>query len=77
MNEVAIMPDGVQDNETLEGVICPICGGNVIEIHCVARCTRCHTIIDTCCEGLRMPSRAEPSPNDAVEATGKQQKGTR
>jgi hypothetical protein len=33
--------------------VCPICGGALVEIHCVARCTRCHALIDICCEGTQ------------------------
>jgi hypothetical protein len=31
---------------------CPICGGPLIAVHCIARCMRCHNVIDTCCEGI-------------------------
>ena len=31
---------------------CPSCDGPLVEIHCIARCMRCHSMIDTCCEGV-------------------------
>ena len=32
---------------------CPVCGGQLIEIRAKLRCSRCHTICETCCEGGR------------------------
>ena len=32
-------------------VACPVCGGHLIEIRGKLQCERCHTIIETCCEG--------------------------
>jgi hypothetical protein len=33
--------------------VCPVCGGNLIEIRAKLQCSRCHTICETCCEGGR------------------------
>lgn len=33
--------------------ICPVCGGETMEIRGKAQCKRCHTICETCCEGGR------------------------
>jgi hypothetical protein len=33
--------------------ICPVCGGETMEIRGKAQCRRCHTICETCCEGGR------------------------
>lgn len=34
--------------------VCPVCGGlNLIEIRHKLHCERCHSIIETCCEGGR------------------------
>jgi hypothetical protein len=33
--------------------VCPICGGELIEIRAKLQCQRCHTILETCCEGGR------------------------
>jgi hypothetical protein len=45
---------------------CPICGGPIMEMHGIARCMRCHTLIDTCCEGIgpnpEKAERSEPPP---------------
>ncbi|HEX5102210.1 MAG TPA: hypothetical protein VFV87_00260 [Pirellulaceae bacterium] len=30
---------------------CPVCGGHLLEIRGKLQCERCHTIIETCCEG--------------------------
>lgn len=32
---------------------CPVCGGSFTEIRHKLHCTRCHSIIETCCEGGR------------------------
>lgn len=48
-NSAARQVDGTAD---FSDRICPICGGRVIDIHCVAQCLSCHTMIDTCCEGV-------------------------
>lgn len=41
------------DNQTCSRV-CPVCGGlNLIEIRHKLHCERCHSIIETCCEGGR------------------------
>ncbi len=32
---------------------CPVCGGPLIEIRAKLQCRRCHTILETCCEGGR------------------------
>lgn len=31
--------------------VCPVCGGQLIEIRAKLQCARCHTILETCCEG--------------------------
>ncbi len=33
--------------------ICPACGGSLMEIRAKLQCERCHTIVETCCEGGR------------------------
>uniref|UniRef100_A0A7C2PBB3 Uncharacterized protein n=1 Tax=Schlesneria paludicola TaxID=360056 RepID=A0A7C2PBB3_9PLAN len=33
--------------------VCPVCGGALAEIGKKWRCQRCHTIVETCCEGSR------------------------
>lgn len=33
--------------------ICPVCGGVLEEIRQKMQCTRCRTIVETCCEGGR------------------------
>jgi hypothetical protein len=33
--------------------VCPVCGGELIEIRAKLQCPRCHTICETCCEGGR------------------------
>lgn len=33
--------------------VCPVCGGNLIDIRMKRQCARCHTICETCCEGGR------------------------
>jgi len=33
--------------------VCPVCGGELIEIRAKLQCARCHTICETCCEGGR------------------------
>lgn len=40
--------------------ICPSCGGHLIEIHGVLQCERCHTITETCCEGVPWIKRKPP-----------------
>ncbi|MFG0332505.1 MAG: hypothetical protein ACF8TS_03995 [Maioricimonas sp. JB049] len=30
---------------------CPVCGGRLIDIRMKLQCSRCHTIVETCCEG--------------------------
>ncbi|QDU39076.1 hypothetical protein Mal4_34110 [Maioricimonas rarisocia] len=30
---------------------CPVCGGGLVEIRMKLQCSRCHTIVETCCEG--------------------------
>ncbi|WP_156514358.1 hypothetical protein [Planctomyces sp. SH-PL14] len=32
---------------------CPVCGGSLYEIRHKLHCQRCHTIVETCCEGGR------------------------
>jgi hypothetical protein len=39
--------------EPVRQPICPICGGPLIEIRAKLQCQRCHTILETCCEGGR------------------------
>ena len=34
-------------------LVCPVCGGPLIEIRAKLQCSRCHTICETCCEGGR------------------------
>jgi len=41
------------DEEPPRQSVCPICGGNVIEIRAKLQCERCHVILETCCEGGR------------------------
>lgn len=31
--------------------VCPVCGGELVEIKLKWICSRCHTICETCCEG--------------------------
>ncbi len=33
--------------------VCPVCGGQLIEIRAKLQCSQCHTICETCCEGGR------------------------
>ncbi|MEC7408956.1 MAG: hypothetical protein VYB72_09075 [Planctomycetota bacterium] len=33
--------------------ICPVCGGNLIDIRAKLQCEQCHRICETCCEGGR------------------------
>lgn len=33
--------------------LCPVCGGEMIEIRAKLQCSVCHTICETCCEGGR------------------------
>ena len=33
--------------------VCPVCGGELVDIRHKLQCTRCHTICETCCEGGR------------------------
>ena len=46
-----------KDNENREQQpprpVCPVCGGELIEIRAKLQCSRCHTICETCCEGGR------------------------
>ena len=32
---------------------CPVCGGSLYEVRHKLHCQRCHTIVETCCEGGR------------------------
>ena len=32
---------------------CPVCGGSLMEIRQKSVCERCHSIVETCCEGGR------------------------
>ena len=32
-------------------MICPICGGKLMEIRTKLVCSKCHQIIETCCDG--------------------------
>jgi hypothetical protein len=32
---------------------CPVCGGPLLEIRQKLQCSRCHSIVETCCEGGR------------------------
>jgi hypothetical protein len=32
---------------------CPVCGGPLVEIRQKLQCSRCHSIVETCCEGGR------------------------
>ena len=34
-------------------LVCPVCGGQLIDIRHKLQCERCHTICETCCEGGR------------------------
>ncbi|MDA8697454.1 hypothetical protein N9C08_02510 [Rubripirellula sp.] len=45
-------------NHSAKGVggvipVCPVCGGNLIDIRAKLQCERCHRICETCCEGGR------------------------
>lgn len=31
--------------------VCPVCGGRLVAIRMKSQCERCHTIVETCCEG--------------------------
>ena len=54
--------------------VCPFCGGQVIDIHGMAQCMHCHTLLDTCCEGASpnphkafpRPQSPGPQPNDSA-----------
>lgn len=35
------------------GFVCPVCGGTLEDIKLKRICTRCRTIVETCCEGGR------------------------
>ncbi|MGN6134063.1 MAG: hypothetical protein ACTHOU_06150 [Aureliella sp.] len=41
------------NNERANRCVCPVCGGQTIEIRGKAQCLRCRTICETCCEGGR------------------------
>ncbi len=32
-------------------LVCPVCGGTLIEIRQKLQCSQCHVICETCCEG--------------------------
>jgi hypothetical protein len=52
---------------------CPICGGPLLSVHCVARCTRCHALIDTCCEGTAPITAKTMQPTTSpTDATNKE-----
>ena len=38
-------------NDAVPSRVCPVCGGPLIEIRAKLQCHRCHTIVETCCEG--------------------------
>jgi hypothetical protein len=42
--------EAANESRTLR-IACPVCGGHLIEIRGKLQCERCHTIIETCCEG--------------------------
>jgi hypothetical protein len=44
---------GMSVERDIDQRVCPLCGGAIIEIHCVAYCTQCHAAIDSCCEGIK------------------------
>ncbi len=36
--------------EELPRPTCPVCGGRLLEIHGKLCCSRCHSIVQTCCD---------------------------
>lgn len=40
-------------DERANRCVCPVCGGETMEIRGKSHCKRCHTICETCCEGGR------------------------
>ena len=36
---------------TCDRPACPVCDGRVIELRGKLVCLRCHTIVETCCDG--------------------------
>ena len=43
----------VDDGPVSSFCACPACGGALMEIRHKLQCQRCHTIVETCCEGGR------------------------
>lgn len=37
--------------EPEQGAVCPACGGSLQMIRLKLICSRCHTIVETCCDG--------------------------
>lgn len=35
------------------GPACPVCGGSLMDVKQKMVCRRCHTVVETCCEGGR------------------------
>lgn len=40
--------------------VCPVCGGELVEVRAKLQCSRCHTIFETCCEGGRGQAKLTP-----------------
>lgn len=71
LDEAEVSDSSGKERESSDEQTCPFCGGPLLEIHCISRCARCHVIVDTCCEGLRMPRISAGSSRD--KPNGKKQ----
>lgn len=40
-----------EDRQPEPWIVCPVCGGALIEVHATWRCSRCHMLSESCCEG--------------------------
>jgi hypothetical protein len=38
------------DREESPRAVCPVCGGQLAEVHQKIVCIQCHSIIETCCD---------------------------
>jgi hypothetical protein len=43
--------------------LCPLCGGDLIEVRAKAVCSACGRICEGCCEGAPAPAGAERAPD--------------
>ncbi len=40
-------------------MICPICSGNLFYLRTKLVCEKCHSIVETCCDGGRLPANSK------------------